>query len=294
MEDKKDYKLVFDNIVEDLRQYVIKNKLKSMVLGISGGIDSTVCAAICHEVSKKTGVPLIGRNLIIKNKEDETSTARLVGKAFCNNFEEFKLVGLFNYVSDTLRFFEQDNYKEKWTNPIADGNIQARLRMIYLYHLAGITNGFVIDSDNKTENLLGFWTICGDVGDYKPIGNLWKTEVYELAKYLEEKYKYNSDMKVVAVTNSIGLTPTDGLGISSSDLEQIGANSYEEVDEILQGLLASFDDSHNEKRLDLDFIIKSFKETYNGNIDKDVVDKICERYSKSNFKRLPKPIAKVN
>lgn len=290
MEDKKDYKLVFDNIVEDLRQYVIKNKLKSMVLGISGGIDSTVCAAICHEVSKKTGVPLIGRSLTIKNKEDETSTAKLVGEAFCNEFEDFKLIGLFHYAADTLRFFEQDNYKEKWTNPIADGNIQARLRMIYLYHLAGITNGFVIDSDNKTENLLGFWTICGDVGDYKPIGNLWKTEVYELAKYLEEKYKYNSDMKVVAVTNSIGLTPTDGLGISSSDLEQIGANSYEEVDEILQGLLASFDEQHS----NIEIVIKSFKDNYNGSIDKDVVDKVCERYRKSNFKRLPKPIAKIN
>lgn len=294
MEDKKDYKLVFDNIVEDLRQYVIKNKLKSMVLGISGGIDSTVCAAICHEVSKKTGVPLIGRSLTIKNKDDETSTAKLVGEAFCNEFEDFKLIGLFHYVADTLRFFEQDNYKEKWTNPIADGNIQARLRMIYLYHLAGITNGFVIDSDNKTENLLGFWTICGDVGDYKPIGNLWKTEVYGLAKYLEEKYKYNHDMKVVAVNQSIGLTPTDGLGISSSDLEQIGANSYEEVDEILKGLLASFNDQHKEKRSDINSIIKYFKETYNGSIDKDVVDKVCERYRKSNFKRLPKPIAKIN
>ena len=103
MEDKKDYKLVFDNIVEDLRQYVIKNKLKSMVLGISGGIDSTVCAAICHEVSKKTGIPLIGRSLTIKNKEDETSTAKLVGEAFCNEFEYFKLIGLFHYVADTLR-----------------------------------------------------------------------------------------------------------------------------------------------------------------------------------------------
>lgn len=294
MEDKKDYNVVFDNIVEDLRQYVIKNKLRSMVLGISGGIDSTVCAAICHEVSKKTGVPLIGRSLTIKNKEDETSTAKLVGEAFCNEFEDFKLIGLFNYVSDTLRFFEQDCFKDKWTNPIADGNIQARLRMIYLYHLAGITNGFVIDSDNKTENLLGFWTICGDVGDYKPIGKLWKTEVYELAKYLEGKYKYNSDMKVVAVTKSIGLTPTDGLGISNSDLEQIGANSYEEVDEILKGLLASFGEQHDEKHLGIDSIIKNFKETYNGSIDKDVVDKVCGRYRKSNFKRLPKPIAKID
>lgn len=290
MEDKKDYKLVFDNIVEDLRQYVINNKLKSMVLGISGGIDSTVCAAICHEVSKKTGVPLIGRSLTIKNKKDEIDTSILVGKAFCNDFKERYINGMFVDVESDLRCFESKYYKDKWTNPIADGNIQARLRMIYLYHLAGITNGFVIDSDNKTENLLGFWTICGDVGDYKPIGNLWKTEVYELAKYLEEKYKYNSDMKVVAVNQSIGLTPTDGLGISSSDLEQIGANSYEEVDEILKGLLASFEEQHS----NIDSVIKSFKEGYNGNIDKDVVDKVCDRYRKSNFKRLPKPIAKIN
>ena len=290
MEDKKDYKLVFDNIVEDLRQYVIKNKLKSMVLGISGGIDSTVCAAICHEASKKTGVPLIGRSLTIKNKMDEVDTSILVGKAFCNDFKERYINGMFVDIESDLRCFETKYYKEKLTYPIANGNIQARLRMIYLYHLAGITNGFVIDSDNKTENLLGFWTICGDVGDYKPIGNLWKTEVYELAKYLEEKYKYNSDMKVVAVTNSIGLTPTDGLGISSSDLEQIGANSYEEVDEILQGLLASFDEQHS----NIETVIKSFKDNYNGSIDKDVVDKVCGRYRKSNFKRLPKPIAKIN
>ena len=290
MEAKKDYKVVFDKIVEDLRQYVIKNKLKSMVLGISGGIDSTVCAAICHEVSKKTGVPLIGRSLTIKNKKDEVDTSILVGKAFCNDFKERYINGMFVDIESDLRCFETKYYKEKLTYPIANGNIQARLRMIYLYHLAGITNGFVIDSDNKTENLLGFWTICGDVGDYKPIGNLWKTEVYELAKYLEEKYKYNHDMKVVAVNQSIGLTPTDGLGISSSDLEQFGANSYEEVDEILQGLLASFEEQHS----NIDSVIKSFKEEYNGNIDKDVVDKVCDRYRKSNFKRLPKPIARID
>lgn len=53
------------------------------VLGISGGIDSTVVAAICHEVSKKTGIPLIGRSLPIKNKSDEFATSVHVGEAFC-------------------------------------------------------------------------------------------------------------------------------------------------------------------------------------------------------------------
>lgn len=54
-----------------------KNNLKAMVLGISGGIDSTVVAAICHEVSKKTDIPLIGRSLPIKNKDDDSQAFRL-------------------------------------------------------------------------------------------------------------------------------------------------------------------------------------------------------------------------
>lgn len=58
---------------------------------ISGGIDSTVVAAICHEVSKKTGIPLIGRSLPIKNKSDEFDVSKLVGEAFCDEFKVFNL-----------------------------------------------------------------------------------------------------------------------------------------------------------------------------------------------------------
>ena len=68
---KLNYEHVFNTLVEETAKYITKNNLKAMVLGISGGIDSTVVAAICHEVSKKTGIPLIGRSLPIKNKSDE-------------------------------------------------------------------------------------------------------------------------------------------------------------------------------------------------------------------------------
>ena len=81
-----DYSKVFEALVDRTARYVTTNNLKAMILGISGGIDSTVVAAICHEVSKRTGVPLIGRSLPTKyNKEGETTTADLVGKAFCNS-----------------------------------------------------------------------------------------------------------------------------------------------------------------------------------------------------------------
>ena len=92
-----DYKKVFDTIVEQTAKYVTDNNLKAMVLGISGGIDSTVVAAICYEVSILTGVPLIGRSLPTKyNKKDEVSTAQLVGKAFCNSFNEVPIKGIYD------------------------------------------------------------------------------------------------------------------------------------------------------------------------------------------------------
>lgn len=78
------YEHVFDVLVDKTAEYVTENNLKAMVLGISGGIDSTVVAAICHEVSKKTGIPLIGRSLPIKNKSDEFATSVHVGEDVVN------------------------------------------------------------------------------------------------------------------------------------------------------------------------------------------------------------------
>ena len=80
-----DYGAVFETIVEKTAKYLVDNNIKAQILGISGGIDSTVVAAICHEVSKRTNIPLIGRSLpTTNNKTNEVSTADLVGKAFCN------------------------------------------------------------------------------------------------------------------------------------------------------------------------------------------------------------------
>jgi NH3-dependent NAD+ synthetase len=72
MDKKLNYETVFDTLVKKTQEYVESNHLKAMILGISGGIDSTVVAAICHEVSKKTGIPLIGRSLPIYKHADAT------------------------------------------------------------------------------------------------------------------------------------------------------------------------------------------------------------------------------
>lgn len=295
---KLNYEHVFNTLVEETAKYITKNNLKAMVLGISGGIDSTVVAAICHEVSKRTGIPLIGRSLPIKNKEDEFDVSKLVGEAFCNDFKVVNLTDGYLAVYNSIIGGEEnliscgDDAESKYQTPIANGNIQARLRMIYLYNLASIHKGLVMSTDNQTEYQLGFWTIHGDVGDFDPIQGLWKTEVYELAKWLIGYYYGCGIKKEVdadgarkicdmceAIKKSMSLTPTDGLGISNSDLDQIGAKSYYDVDRVLQTLTCKASPENDKLQDEL-----------TTELGPDVVGKITGRRFKSRFKRLVSPI----
>ena len=301
------YKRVFDTLVEETKKYLLDNNLKSMVLGISGGIDSTVTAAICHEVSKQTGIPLIGRSLPIKNKDNEFNTSRLVGNAFCDNFKTCYLEESYNKVLENIISFEEcvDEFgnpvASRKQTPIANGNIQARLRMMFLYNLASIYNGLVMSTDNQTEYQLGFWTIHGDVGDFDPLQDLWKTEVYGLAEWLSNYYK--DTLKSLdsveeklecckmyeAMNESIGLTPTDGLGISNSDLDQIGAKSYEEVDAILQDYF-DYCKYYNDLEHDHYSVNTYLEESTLHNVEPDIIEKVLRRHIASEFKRKKAPI----
>lgn len=296
------YEHVFNVLVDKTAEYVTSNNLKVMVLGISGGIDSTVVAAICHEVSKKTGIPLIGRSLPIKNKSDEFDVSKLVGEAFCDEFKVFNLSSsyksvLFDLCADTGLIKDCKGYDWYWVSdleelagrtPIANGNIQARCRMIHLYDIASIRKGLVMSTDNQTEYQLGFWTIHGDVGDFDPIQDLWKTEVYELARWLVTRYQNIAEFPNrecwenrawKAIVESIKLIPTDGLGISNSDLEQIGAKDYATVDDILQTATNNIFDSTGRW-------VQPLMEKYS----EDVVVKVLSRHVASEFKRKKAPI----
>ena len=146
------YAEYFEEKVTALTNYVKEYNLEALVLGISGGIDSTVCAAICHEVTKRVPVKFIGRSLpTTHNKEGETTTANLVGNAFCYDYKE---INIQKWYYDSWYFNEHGSDY----SPLAAGNIQARLRMIYLYNLASINKGIVIDTDNLTEHNLVFST----------------------------------------------------------------------------------------------------------------------------------------
>lgn len=316
------YEHVFNVLVDKTAEYVTSNNLKAMVLGISGGIDSTAVAAICHEVSKKTDIPLIGRSLPIKNKEDEFSVSELVGEAFCDEFKVFNLsnsykASLFDLCADAGLIKDCKGYDWYWVSdleeltgrtPIANGNLQARCRMKHLYDIASIRKGLVMSTDNQTEYQLGFWTIHGDVGDFDPIQDLWKTEVYGLANYLRDRYKskaleaLHNDYKETcdkyramsyAVYSSCKLIPTDGLGISNSDLEQIGAKSYDEVDDILSRYIPfkEYRQKHGEPLHPHDEMAES--DCWSQlcvRHGEDVVNKVWSRHLASEFKRKKAPI----
>ena len=313
------YEHVFNVLVDKTANYVTSNGLKAMVLGISGGIDSTVVAAICHEVSKKTDIPLIGRSLPIKNKEDEFSVSELVGEAFCDEFSVYRLersyrAALFDACADAgdvnmANSYYLDELEEMPSRtPIANGNLQARCRMKHLYDIASRHKGLVMSTDNQTEYQLGFWTIHGDVGDFDPIQDLWKTEVYGLANYLRDRYKskaleaLHNDYKETcdkyramsyAVYSSCKLIPTDGLGISNSDLEQIGAKSYDEVDDILSRYIPfkEYRQKHGEPLHPHDEMAESdCWSQLCARHGEDVVNKVWSRHLASEFKRKKAPI----
>lgn len=228
-----DFELVIKNIRGQLKDYITKYNIKSLVIGQSGGIDSALCTVLASSVCQETGTKLISRSISIEtNKEDERDRAHKMGTQFCDDFVEIDLSDLYLEIREGIE--ESTDNEDDFATKLRRGNIKARIRMMYLYNLAQNSKGLVLSTDNYTEYLLGFWTLHGDVGDLGMIQELWKTEVYEIAKYLVEN-ELTTDEQKEALQLCIDAVPTDGLGITpGGDLDQLGLSSYQEVDEVLK------------------------------------------------------------
>ena len=274
------YEKAIENIRTELREYINKNNIKALVMGISGGIDSCLCAALARPICDELNIPLIGRSLPMStNKKDEIDRAKLTGEVFCTDFKEENLQNLY----DLTKLYVEENEKEidtKQRISIRNGNIKARIRMIYLYNLASKYNGMVLSTDNYTEFLLGFWTLHGDVGDYGMIQELWKTEVYDMAEYLAI-YEVQEHDRRQALILTINAMATDGLGVTSMgdlgqimpDFEGTSRDGYREVDSIL----IAWEDQDSpflEGDITKEMIINKFLDT-----------PVIQRHLRSEFKR---------
>jgi NAD+ synthase len=224
-----------------LKLYLQRSKLKCLVLGMSGGFDSTFTAAVARPVCDELGIPLYGRSLpITSNEPEEIDRAKQAGEIFCHHFKEVDLS------EDYLRDLKRIEAEEGLVSKIGRGNLKARKRMSYLYNLAGMHRGMVLSTDNLSEYLLGFWTLHGDVGDYGMFQNVWKTELYQMAGIMIADWytdaltaidPYTLKAKANTLKYTVWAVPTDGLGISNSDMDQIGAQDYAEVDKVLSAYI---------------------------------------------------------
>ena len=179
---------------------------------------------------------------------------------------------------------------------LQEGNVKARVRMIYLRHLASVHKGVVLDNDNFTEWNLGFWTVGGDSPMDINLGlhYLWKTEIYELAGYLEKFHhlcylnNMESEDKWKAIYESIKLVPTDGNGVSNSDCEQFGLENYAQVDDVLQTMY--YNHYPNSQRAlsknDLNKEYTRLIDSYN----EQGVDKVMTLHQNTEYKRKELPI----
>jgi NAD+ synthase len=159
---------------------------KSAVIGISGGIDSAVVSYLCRNAIGRDNVIGIMMPYDTQDIKDAEKICNEIGydgtvyykidiKPIVDAFENEK------HISIGIKAFEPvaANYR------LTVGNIRARVRMTLLYAYAGAKNGLVVGTSNKTEIALGYFTKYGDGGcDIEPIGDLYKTEIFEVAKIL--------------------------------------------------------------------------------------------------------------
>lgn len=229
----KDYDRAITNIRERTRQYFSKYNMKSAILGVSGGIDSALTAVLIRNVCDELNIPLIGRILPIQsNKPEEIYRARKIAECFCYSYKEVDLANDFIMFrnGNVWNGDSDDDHK----NRVRAGNIKARMRMIHLYDAAAKHCGLVLSTDNLSEAMIGYFTLHGDHNDFGPIQNLWKTEVFKMARVFEHDFRNIQEIrKADALWACIEADPTPGLGITDRDMDELGADSYEEVDEIL-------------------------------------------------------------
>jgi len=191
-------------------------KASTLVVGVSGGIDSAVVSTISSMTGLKTFVLSMPIKQI-KNQDD-------LSKLHCNWLvSNFKNVNYLNVDLDIV-FSSFESALGKNNSEHAFANSRARLRMATLYQVAGSHNGIVVGTGNKVEDFgVGFYTKYGDGGvDISPIADCTKSQVWEMGEFLKV------DQKIISAP------PTDGLWVDGrNDEDQLGM-TYQELEEAME------------------------------------------------------------
>jgi len=255
-----DYDYAAKRIMSFIRDSVKKAGAAGVVIGLSGGLDSSVTAVLAVRALGRSGVT----GLILPDPEttpvEDVRDAEELARSLGITRFQIDIRDILEAYASSLPFYEE--------NRIANGNLRARIRMTILYYYANISNRLVCGTSDKSELLLGYYTKYGDGGaDILPIGDLYKTQVRELARRL------GLPKKLCEKPSSPRLWPGQ---MAESELGM----TYEEIDEILH--------LYVERGKSAEEIVEE------AGMSLEKVREVIERVHRSEHKRLPPPIARVS
>ncbi len=252
-----------------LKDYVIKNKFKKVIIGLSGGIDSALVASIAVDALGSDNVQCV----MLPSKytsQESLEDAKLCAKNLNIIEDEISIEKIVQATELELQHFFTGLDKD-----ITEENIQSRIRSLLLMSLSNKFNRLLLTTGNKSEMAVGYATLYGDMsGAYNPIKDLYKTEVYMIAN-LRNQHKPEIAMGpsgILIPENIINKPPTAELRENQTDQDSLP--DYNILDDILYKLI--------EEEMSVDDIIKSGH-------DKEWVSKIQNLLFISEYKRRQAP-----
>ncbi len=251
-----DPELVNRILKEFLWTETTKAGFKQVILGLSGGIDSAVVAYLCAQTFAPENVTALIMPYRTSNPEN-MDHAKMIAKDLKINSEVLDISPMID------AFFKSDPDADM----LRQGNRMARERMCFLYDYSSKHRSLVMGTSNKTELLLGYGTIFGDLASaINPIGDLYKTQIWQLAEYL----KVPKDV--------IEKPPSADLWAGQTDEDEIGY-TYDKIDTLLHYLV--------DLRYSREMLIEQ-------GFPQEMIDDIQKRLQIFQFKRRPPIIAKLS
>ena len=224
-----------NRLISWVKDKVLAAGRKGVVLGMSGGLDSSVAGVLCQRAFPQTTLGVI---MPCHSSQEDTEHAQLVAGKFSIPTKVVVLDSVF----DTLLKVLPDEKVDPEVSRLAQANLKARLRMLTLYYFANSLQFMVVGSSNRSELAVGYFTRYGDGGvDILPLGNLVKGQVKELARFL------GIPQQIIDKPPSAGLWPgqTDEgeLGLSYEELDRylVTSEAPDEVKRKIESMIAATD-----------------------------------------------------
>ena len=223
---------IYSAMVLGLKDYVNKNNFPGIILGLSGGIDSALCAAIAVDA---LGSDRVSCFMLPFRYTSEQSFIDAKGCAKNLNIDlgSLNIENSFNSLEDVLTPFFKGLPKD-----VTEENLQSRIRGVLLMALSNKGGDMVVTTGNKSEVSVGYATLYGDMnGGYNPIKDIYKTEVYELAKWRNSNLPLGGlgPIGEVIPLSIIEKEPTAELRDNQKDQDSLPP--YNELDDILESLI---------------------------------------------------------